>query len=68
MRKELKPFIHIVANLYLNYGYKEYPLCKYEQEEIDVKDINKYLSDHIMRLQACDRSQREQRERSSLQI
>jgi len=50
MSPELKPFIHIIANLYLKYGYKEYPLCRYKQEVVDVKIINQYITDSIMHL------------------
>lgn len=56
MPKELKPFVHIVYHLYTKYGLKEYPICMQERVEIDVKDITKYVSDHIMRLQTDSRS------------
>lgn len=54
MPEKLKPFICIVAKLYINYGYKHYPLCRYEQEEIDVKEVVNYVNDYIMHLQSCD--------------
>ena len=50
MKPELKPFIHIIAKLYLKYGYKEYPLCKYKQEVVDAKIISDYVSNYIMHL------------------
>jgi hypothetical protein len=56
MPNELKPFIHIVYHLYTKYGFTEYPLCKQERIKIDVKDITKYVSDYIMRLQTDSRS------------
>lgn len=56
MPKDLKPFIHIVSNLYMKHGYKEYPLCKFQQEEVDAKVISNYISDYIMRIQTCGRS------------
>jgi len=59
MPKELKPFAHIVYRLYVNYGLNEYPICKQERVKVDVKDITKYASDYIMRLQSDSRSQGE---------
>jgi hypothetical protein len=56
MPDKLKPFIHLVANLYMKHGFKEYPLCRFEQEEVDAKAISNYLADYILRIQASDRS------------
>jgi len=56
MHDKLKPFIHIVANLYMKHGFKEYPLCRFEQEKVDAKAISNYLADYILRIQASGRS------------
>ena len=56
MPDKLKPFIHIIANLYMKHGFKEYPLCRFEQEEVDAKAISNYLADYILRIQASGRS------------
>jgi hypothetical protein len=55
MLKELKPFMHIVSKLYVKYGYKDYPLCRYEQERIDVKEVANYINAHIMQLSTNNR-------------
>lgn len=60
MNKELRPFIHIVSMLYIKYGYKEYPLCKYEQEEVNAKDIVDYVATNIMHIQTRYRPQGKQ--------
>ena len=52
MPKELKPFVSLVAKLYLNYGYEYYPLCRYEQEKIDVKEVVRHVNDYILQLQS----------------
>ena len=52
MPKELKPFMSLVAKLYLNYGYEYYPLCRYEQEKIDVKEVVRHVNDYILQLQS----------------
>ena len=57
MPKEYRPFIHIISQLYLKHGFREYPLCKYEQEEIDAKPIIDYISTYILHLQTDSRSQ-----------
>jgi len=54
MPEKLKPFMSLIAKLYLNYGYKHYPLCLYEQEEINVKEVVNHVNDYIMFLQSCD--------------
>ena len=54
MPKELKPFVSLVAKLYLNYGYEYYPLCRYEQEKIDVKEVVRHVNDYILQLQSCN--------------
>jgi len=54
MPKELKPFMSLVAKLYLNYGYEYYPLCRYEQEKIDVKEVVRHVNDYILQLQSCN--------------
>ena len=54
MPKELKPFVSLVAKLYLNYGYEYYPLCRYEQERIDVKEVVRHVNDYILQLQSCN--------------
>jgi hypothetical protein len=50
MKPELKPFIPLIAKLYINYGYKHYPLCRFKQEEIDVKVISEYVANSILHL------------------
>ena len=52
MPKQLKPFMSLVAKLYLNYGYEYYPLCRYEQEKIDVKEVFRHVNDNILQLQS----------------
>jgi len=52
MPEQLKPFMSLVAKLYLNYGYEYYPLCKYKQEKIDVKEVVRHVNDYLMFLQA----------------
>ena len=54
MPKELKPFMSLVAKLYLNYGYEYYPLCRYEQEKIDVEEVVRHVNDYILQLQSCN--------------
>ncbi len=55
MSEELKPFMSLVAKLYLNYGYEYYPLCRYEQERINVKEVVRHVNDYLMLLQANSR-------------
>ena len=55
MNKELRPFINIVARLYLQ-GYTKYPLCKHEQEEVNAKDVVNYFATRIMHIQTDSRS------------
>jgi len=54
MPDQLKPFMSLVAKLYLNYGYEYYPLCRYEQERIDVKEVVRHVNDYILQLQSCN--------------
>ena len=44
MPEQLKPFMSLVAKLYLNYGYEYYPLCRYEQERINVKEVVSHVN------------------------
>jgi|TARA_R100001460_G_C3468548_1_gene166874 hypothetical protein len=55
MPEQLKPFMSLVAKLYLNYGYEYYPLCKYKQEKIDVKEVVRHVNDYLMLLQSYNR-------------
>tara|TARA_Y100001973_G_scaffold88732_1_gene134264 strand:+ start:247 stop:411 length:165 start_codon:yes stop_codon:yes gene_type:complete len=54
MPEELKPFMHIIYRLYINYGEKEYPICSQERITIDEKTILNYATDLVMRIQPRD--------------
>ena len=56
IKEGYRPFIHIISQLYLKHGFREYPLCKYEQEAIDVKAILNYYATRILHIKTGDRS------------
>ena len=41
MPDKLKPFIHIVANLYMKHGFKEYPEEQTKNESVNRKNSSK---------------------------
>ena len=66
MKKEMKPFIHLITKMYVKYGVDRYPICTQQQEDINVSDIIGYTTGHILQLQTYYGQQRQQRERSGV--